>query len=100
MGLADIIAQRTGHEAIALPWLMLPGLIFGGMILVFFVHPDPKEIGMHLERYYPDYMPPPRLPRGQEARIQLLGPVPQGADAACDHFQLPPGRATWRSSWC
>ena len=67
MGLADIIAQRTGHDAIALPWLMLPGLIFGGMILVFFVHPDPKEIGMHLERYYPDYVPPPKLPRGQEA---------------------------------
>jgi MFS family permease len=60
MALAEHIAQRTGSPAIALPWLMLPVLIFGGMILVFFVHPDPKQIGMHLERYYPDYVPPPK----------------------------------------
>ena len=40
---------------------MMPVLILGGMILVFFVHPDPKEIGMHLERYYPGYTPPPKL---------------------------------------
>ena len=44
---------------------MMPVLILGGMILVFFVHPDPKEIGMNLERYYPGYMPPPRLAAGR-----------------------------------
>ena len=58
---------------------MLPVLILGGMILVFFVHPDPKEIGMHLERYYPDYIPPPKLPAGQEAQFNswdLLRRVP------------------------
>jgi MFS family permease len=46
---------------------MMPALIFGGMILVFFVHPDPKEIGMHLERYYPGYVPPPKLAAGEAA---------------------------------
>ena len=79
MVLADWVAQRTGHDAIALPWLMLPVLILAGMILVFFVHPDPKEIGMHLERYYPDYVPPPKLPAGQEAQFNswdLLRRVP------------------------
>jgi MFS family permease len=60
MALADWIGARTGHDAIALPWLMMPVLILGGMILVFFVHPDPKEIGMNLERYYPGYVPPPK----------------------------------------
>jgi MFS family permease len=67
MALADAIAQRTGAEAIALPWLMLPVLIFGGMILVTFVRPDPKQIGVHLERYYPDYRPPPKLAAGQDS---------------------------------
>ena len=67
MGLADVISQRTGHTALGLPWLMMPVLILGGMILVFFVHPDPKEIGMNLERYYPGYIPPPRPAAGQEA---------------------------------
>jgi MFS family permease len=58
MALAELIARRTGSPAIALPWLMLPVLILGGMILVAFVRPDPKEIGMNLQRYYPDYRPP------------------------------------------
>ncbi len=67
MGLADHIAERTGHSALGLPWLMMPVLILGGMILVFFVHPDPKEIGMNLSRYYPGYVQPPKLSPGQEA---------------------------------
>jgi MFS family permease len=67
MAFADGIAERTGHPALGLPWLMMPVLILGGMILVFFVQPDPKEIGMHLERYYPGYVPPPRLAAGKDA---------------------------------
>ncbi len=39
---------------------MVPSLLLMGMVLVTFVQPDPKEIGMHLERYYPDYTPPPK----------------------------------------
>jgi MFS family permease len=66
MWLSEGIARHTGHEAIALPWLMFPVLLLLGMALVTFVHPDPKEIGMHLERYFPDYTPPPKLPREQQ----------------------------------
>ena len=60
MGLGEIVSQRTGLDAIGLPWLMLPVLIAGGMVLVQFVNPDPKEIGENLQRYYPDYVPTPR----------------------------------------
>jgi MFS family permease len=66
MWMSEGIAARTGHEAIALPWLMMPSLILMGMVLVTFVRPDPKEIGMNLERYYPEYKPPPALPPGQQ----------------------------------
>jgi len=62
MWLSEIVAKRTGHEAIALPWLMVPTLILLGMVLVTFVRPDPKEIGMNLQSYYPDYQPPGRHP--------------------------------------
>ena len=73
-GLADDRgAAHRPRRASALPWLMLPVLILGGMMLVTFVRPDPKEIGMHLERYYPDYVPPPKLAGGQDARVQLAG---------------------------
>lgn len=56
---AEAIAHDIGEEPLALPWLLLPVLIVAGMLLVAWVRPDPKEIGMHLERYYPGYSPPP-----------------------------------------
>jgi MFS family permease len=58
---AETIAPDLGRDPLALPWLMLPALIVSGMILVAFVRPDPKEIGINLARYYPG-VPPPPLP--------------------------------------
>ena len=59
---AESAAQRLGQSPLALPWFMLPALILSGMALISFVRPDPKEIGMSLERYYPGYRAPPPLP--------------------------------------
>ena len=64
---AEVVAPRIGQEPLGLPWLLLPALIVPGMFLVTLVRPDPKEIGMHLERYYPDYVPSPRPPAGQRS---------------------------------
>jgi len=64
---AERVAPGLGQEPLSLPWLMLPVLIVSGMAFVAFVRPDPKEIGMHLERYYPDYKPLPKPPAGQRA---------------------------------
>ncbi len=55
---SEIIARRNGIEPMALPWLMVPTLILVGMVLVTWVNPDPKEIGVNLWHYYPDYAPP------------------------------------------
>ena len=63
---AESVAHGLGQDPLGLPWLLLPVLIVPGMILVTFVRPDPKEIGMNLERYYPDYTPPPRRAAGQQ----------------------------------
>lgn len=65
MALAEMVSQRTGYSALGLPWLMMPALILAGMALVTFVRPDPKEIGMNLQRYYPDYTPPPQRAAGE-----------------------------------
>jgi MFS family permease len=75
MGLAELVAKRTAIEPIGLPWLMLPLLIVAGMALVTYVRPDPKEIGQNLQRYYPDYSPPPHQTGMQSAEFsarQLL----------------------------
>lgn len=52
---ADVI----GMNPLSMPWFILPLLIVSGMGMVAFVHPDPKEIGQNLQRYYPEYSPPP-----------------------------------------
>lgn len=60
MRFSETFASSFGLHALGLPWLLIPLLILPGMILVKLVQPDPKEIGMNLERYYPGYTPPPQ----------------------------------------
>ncbi len=57
VSLASWMGQRIGQDPLGLPWFFLPVLIVFGMIVVSFVKPDPKEIGMNLEKYWPDYKP-------------------------------------------
>jgi MFS family permease len=70
---AEHMAHGGGHDALSLPWLLLPALIVPGMALVGFVRPDPKEIGMALNRYYPDYAPPPRAARAHGSGFSVRG---------------------------
>ena len=76
---AESLAGRLGQDPLGLPWLLLPGLIVPGMLLVALVRPDPKEIGMHLERYSPDYTPtlqPASAQRSSIIAVRLLRHVP------------------------
>ena len=75
----ELIAERLGQDPLGVPWLLLPLLIIPGMLLVVWVRPDPKEIGMNLERYYPDYTPAALPPSGRGASFsprELLSHVP------------------------
>jgi hypothetical protein len=60
--LAARLADTHGLDQLGVPWLLLPSLIVPGMLMVYFVRPDPKEIGMNLERYYPGYKSRERKP--------------------------------------
>ncbi len=60
IGGTEVTAHGSHHDPLALPWLLLPALILPGMAMVWFVRPDPKEIGMRLEAYFPGYVPPVR----------------------------------------
>lgn len=57
---AERIAAGSAMDPLALPWFFVPALVIPGILMVFAVKPDPKEIGMNLGRYYPGYQPPPR----------------------------------------
>jgi MFS family permease len=70
---SDRLAPGLGQDALGLPWLLLPVLIMLGMVLVTFVQPDPKEIGMNLASYYPGLAVPARSPRADSATFSVLG---------------------------
>jgi len=76
---AERFAPGLGPDPMALSWFLLPPLIVMGMILIRFVRPDPKEIGMRLGDYYPGYAPPPSPAGAQASRFNasdLLRAVP------------------------
>jgi MFS family permease len=54
---AEWLAPGLGQDPLALPWLMLPVMIIAGMVLVTFIHPDPKVIGQNLAHYFPGAAP-------------------------------------------
>jgi MFS family permease len=70
---SDRLAPSCGQEPLGLPWLLLPVLIMLGMVLVTFVRPDPKEIGMNLASYYPGITPPARAPGVGHTPFSVLG---------------------------
>ena len=72
------IAGHIGGDPLGMPWLMLPFLILPSMVVIALVRPDPKEIGMHLERYWPDEaVVPPRAGAGSDfSTRRLLRHVP------------------------
>ena len=100
MGLPRSCRSAPAMTAIGLPWLMLPVLIAGGMVLVKFVRPDPKEIG-HESRSA-------TTPTTCRRRNRPAGRAPSSARGSCCDSRrrgwrsspTRPGRATWRSSWC
>jgi MFS family permease len=61
-----------GLDPLALTWLLIPTVIVPGVGLVLAVHPDPKEIAAHFERYYPDYRPPRTHSTGATAAKGVL----------------------------
>lgn len=75
----EVLAANQGKDPLGMPWLLLPLLIVPGMIAIWMVRPDPKEIGMNLQRYYPDYTPPARPAAARNTSFsatELLGNVP------------------------
>ncbi len=52
--LAEIAGPYMGQDPLGMPWLFLPVLIVVGMLILSGVRPDPKHIGMNLQKYYPD----------------------------------------------
>ena len=80
-------APAFGLHALGLPWLVIPLLILPGMVLIKLVRPDPKEIGMNLGRYYPEYVQPPNAADRARAAYSwrlAIRPLPIRLAIACN----------------
>jgi MFS family permease len=69
---AEIVAPSLGRDPLGLPWLILPVLIVAGMVMVAFIRPDPMQIGMKLEDFYPAPPPPSQAGHGSDFNAMTL----------------------------
>ncbi len=53
IGLADTLGRSTNLGQIAAAWFIVPFAIAPSIILILLIHPDPKDIAINLERFYP-----------------------------------------------
>ncbi len=58
ISLAGLIAQSGGMDQTAVSWFLVPFVLIPSLGLILRIHPDPKQIAMHLEQYWPGYKAP------------------------------------------
>jgi MFS family permease len=58
ISLAGLIAQSGGMDQTALSWFLVPFVLIPSLGLILRIRPDPKQIALHLEDYWPGYTPP------------------------------------------
>jgi len=57
IGLSETLAQTVHLNQMALAWFIVPFAIVPSIAFILLIRPDPKDIAMHLERFYPGYQP-------------------------------------------
>jgi MFS family permease len=55
---SELLAPALGADRLALPWLLTPAVILPAAFFIARVRPDPLQISMNLDRYYPSYRRP------------------------------------------
>src|SRR5207237_1047587 len=57
---ADTISGLLGLDPLGLTWLFIPLVILPGIVCVAWIRPDPRDIALRLDQYYPGYRGNPR----------------------------------------
>ena len=50
---AEGLAQQRGWDPLGTPWLLIPIFIIPAFGLILLIQPDPRDIALHLGRFYP-----------------------------------------------
>ncbi len=55
---SQAVAERQSWDPLAVPWSLVSLLILPSFVLIWRIRPDPRDIALHLEDFYPGYQPP------------------------------------------
>jgi MFS family permease len=58
ISVAQVMSDRGGWDPLAVPFWLVTLLILPSFVLIWRIRPDPREIAMHLEDFYPGYRHP------------------------------------------
>jgi MFS family permease len=68
---ADAVSGPLGLDPLGLTWLFIPMLILPGIVCVAWIRPDPRDIALNLEHYYPGYPGKPRDAMAHTGRVSV-----------------------------
>src|SRR3954451_10414440 len=71
IAVADTISGPLGLDPLGLTWLFIPAVILPGIACVAWIRPDPRDIALRLEQYYPGVQGQPRDLPGQARQVSL-----------------------------
>jgi MFS family permease len=58
ISIAQVISDSGGWDPLAVPFWLVTLLILPSFVLIWRIRPDPRDIALHLERFYPGYRQP------------------------------------------
>jgi MFS family permease len=58
IGAAGLLAGAHGLDQVSLSWFLVPLVLVPSLVLILLIRPDPREIALRLERFYPGYRSP------------------------------------------
>jgi MFS family permease len=68
---AEAASGPLGLDPLGLTWLFVPVVVVPGIICVALVQPDPRDILLHLEQYYPGYRGEPHGATASAPRVSV-----------------------------
>ncbi len=58
IGAAGLLSAAHGLDQVSMSWFLVPAVLVPSLVLILLIRPDPREIALRLERFYPGYRDP------------------------------------------
>jgi MFS family permease len=68
---SQVLADRNSWDPLAVPWWLVAVLILPSFALIWRIRPDPRDIALDLEKFYPGYRKPVEEVRVDDAPVDM-----------------------------